>query len=136
MPEQAKKIREYKPQPDPVQEKLKEIELQKLMLENKKLEADIADKYARAKENGIDAEYKSWKAKVEQAKARKLGSEADRMDLDFLKEDEGVRFQEDMEKERLKQEYATMMKEYDRRVNLEAMEIQARNNDTNIGMVR
>lgn len=105
MPEQAKRIREYQPQPDPMQEKLKEIELQKLLLENKKLEADIADKYARAKENGIDAEYKTWKAEVEKAKARKLGSEADKMDLDFLKEDEGVKYQEDMEKEMMKMQH-------------------------------
>jgi len=136
MPDQAEKIRSYQPQPDPVQERLKEIELQKLMLENKKLEADIADKYARAKENGIDAEYKTWKAEVEKAKARKLGSEADRLDLDFLKEDEGVKYQEDMEKERLKQEYALRMKEFERRANLESMLLQARNKDQNIGVLR
>ena len=134
MPEQAEKIRTYQPQPDPMQEKLKEIELQKLLLENKKLEADIADKYARAEENGIDAEYKSWKAEVEKAKARKLGSEADRLDLDFLKEDEGVRHYEDMEKENAKQAHNLQMKEYDRRANLESMMLQARNNDENIGV--
>ena len=136
MPEQAEKIRTYQPQPDPMQEKLKEIELQKLLLENKKLEADIADKYARAEENGIDAEYKTWKAEVEKAKARKLGSEADRLDLDFLKEDEGVRHYEDMEKENAKQAHNLQMKEYDRRANLESMMLQARNNDNNIGVLR
>ena len=98
MPDKANKIRNYQPQPDPMQEKLRELELNKLMLENKLLEADIADKYARAKENQIDAELKTQKVNVEMAKARKLVSEADKLDLDFLKSDEGIGAYEEMQK--------------------------------------
>ena len=87
MPAQAKTIREYQPQPDPMQEKLREIELQRLLLENRKLEAEILDKQARAHENEIDARVKIAKAMKEEASARKIGSEADKLDLSFLKED-------------------------------------------------
>ena len=47
MPEQAKRIREFQPQPDPMQEQMKKIQLENAILENEKLKADIADKYDR-----------------------------------------------------------------------------------------
>jgi len=102
MPEQAKRIREYQPQPDPMQEQLKQLELQRLVLENKKIEADIADKYARAGENEVDRDLKLAKAAVEQAKARKYGSDADMLDLKFLKEDEEIDHRNKMELEETK----------------------------------
>lgn len=113
MPDKAQKIRNYQPQPDPMQEKLRELELNKLMLENKLLEADIADKYARAKENQIDAELKTQKVNVEAAKARKLISEADKLDLSFLKEDEGIQMYEDMQKAEQKHAQAMEAKSMD-----------------------
>ena len=125
MPDQAKKLREFKPQVDPVQEQMKQIELQRLMLENKKLEADIADKLARAGENEVDRMLKLSKAKVEEAKARKLGTDADLGDLKFLKDNEGVDRQESNE-----MEYAKMQHQY----NLAELQINA--GDKNIGMAR
>jgi len=98
MPDKAQKIRSYQPEPDPAQEKMRELEMAKLELENKLLEANIADKYARAKENEIDANLKTQKVNVEAAKARKLVSEADKLDLDFLKADEGIGAYEEMQK--------------------------------------
>ena len=132
MPEEAKKLRERAEQtraqmnqPDPVQEQMKQIELQRLMLENKKLEADIADKLARAGENEVDKLLKMNKAKVEEAKARKLGTDADLGDLKFLKDNEGVDRQESNE-----MEYAKMQHQY----NLAELQINA--GDKNIGMAR
>lgn len=87
MPELEKNIKEYKPQPDPAQEQAKQLEMQKLTLENQKLQAEIEDLMARAGENQIDAQLKINKAKVEAAKARKLESDADLGDIKFLKED-------------------------------------------------
>lgn len=98
MPEQAKRIRKYQPQPDPVEQQLRKIELQRLMLENKKLEADIQDKMARAAENTVDRDYKAWKAEVEKAKVRKLNTESDLKDMEFLKENHDVKHAQDMEK--------------------------------------
>lgn len=135
MPEQAKRIREYQPQPDPVQEQLKQLELQRLMLENKKLEADIADKMARANENTIDAELKKNKAAVEAAKARKLSSEADFTDLKFIKEDEGFSHLERMEMEDVKHSQRMQQEEARRKANLEQMFIQQQAGDNNIGVM-
>jgi hypothetical protein len=135
MPDQAKRIREYQPQPDPVQEQLKQLELQKLMLENKKLEADIADKMARANENTIDAELKKNKAAVEAAKARKLTSEADMTDLKFIKEDEGFSHLEKVELEDLKHAQRMQQEEAKRQANLEQMAVQRMAGDNNIGVM-
>lgn len=110
-PELEKEIREFVPQPDPSAQLEKQIELQRLMLENKKLEADIADKLARAGENKIDAQLKYNKALVEAAKARKLESDADLGDLKFLKEDnEYDRLVENEKKERDYQHQIDMMR--------------------------
>jgi hypothetical protein len=124
MPDQAKRLREFQPEPDPVQEQLKQLELQKLQLENAKLESEIADNYARAGENEIDAELKRNKAAVEAAKARKLGSEADMTDLRFLKEDEGIAHREKLEVE-----------DFKRKVNMDQLAFQAMAGDDNLGVV-
>lgn len=105
MPEEAKRIRDYKPEPDPLQVQLQQLELQKLQMEIEKLKADVADKYARADENRIDAELKQNKAAVEAAKARKLGSEADRIDQDFIMKDEGYDEQIASEREQMSREH-------------------------------
>ena len=89
MPELEKALREYKPQPDPVQEQIKQLELQKLQLGNNKLMAEIQDLSARAGENEVDMKLKEYKAQVEAAKARALHSKADLDDLAMLMKDEG-----------------------------------------------
>ena len=89
MPELEKSLREYKPQPDPVQEQIKQLEVQKLQLENSKLMAEIQDLSARAGENEVDMKLKEYKAQVEAAKARALHSKADLDDLAMLMKDEG-----------------------------------------------
>lgn len=132
MPDQAKRIREYQPQPDPMQEQLQQIELQRLMLENKKLEAEIMDKMARAGENEVDRQLKLNKARVEEMKARKLGSEADKLDLDFLMKDEGVDSQEALDKEYRDREE----KERDRQHQLSLALLQKNAGDKNIGIGR
>ena len=88
MPELEKQIRAHQPQKDPAEEQAKQLEMAKLQLELELMKADIADKNARAGENVIDAEVKKAKMQVEMAKARKLGSEADGLDLDFLVKNE------------------------------------------------
>lgn len=98
MPELEKRIREFKPQQDPMQEQIRQLELQKLQLENEKLKADIADKYARAGENEIDKLVKQQKAELEKAKTRKLHSDSDLQDLKFLREDSGIDHKREMEK--------------------------------------
>ena len=90
MPTLEKAIRDYKVQPDPEQEQLKQLELQRLQLEVQKLASEIKRNEARASEDNVDMLLKQQKAAVEAAKARKLASESDQLDLDFLMKNEGV----------------------------------------------
>ena len=135
MPDQAKRIRDYQAPQDPVQEQLKKLELERLMLENERLKADIADKTARAQENTIDAELKRNKAAVEAAKARKLTSEADMTDLKFIKEDEGFSHLEKVEIEDLKHAQKMEAEMAKHRANLEQMMAQRLAGDKNIGVM-
>lgn len=125
MPALEKQIREYQPQPDPAAEQAKQMELMKLQMEIEKMRADIADKYARAGENQIDAELKKNKAAVEAAKARKLHSDADRVDLDFIEKDNGYR-----------EQYESLEKDKDRQHQLLMAQIQKAAGDQNIGLPR
>jgi hypothetical protein len=125
MPTEAKKIREFQPQTDPVQEQLKQLELQRIMLENQKLQSEIERNMARAGEDQVDIVLKQNKAAVEAAKARKLGSEADMTDLKFIKEDEGYSHRERLEIEAMKMRHQK-----------ELMELQSSMGDTNIGIAR
>ena len=136
MPALEKQLREFKPQQDPLAEKAKQLELQNLQLENAKLQAEIGNLNARAGENEVDKELKSWKAKVEEAKARKLESEADLSDLEMIRKDHGFQHLENMERERLKLDYQAKIKELDRQANLEAMLFQANLGDSDIGVLR
>jgi len=122
-PEAARKLEEYQPQPDPQQEQMRAMEIENLRLMNEKIKADIADKYARAGENQVDRELKLRKASVEEAKARKLNSDADRTDLDFLRTDEGIAHREEMEK-----------REFDRIKTLDLAAFQVLHGDKNIGV--
>ncbi|MGD8305071.1 MAG: hypothetical protein PVF17_00320 [Ignavibacteria bacterium] len=125
MPALEKQIKEYEPQPDPAAEQAKQLEFMKLQMEIEKMRADIADKYARAGENQIDAELKKNKAAVEAAKARKLHSDADKVDLDFIEKDNGYR-----------EQYESLEKDKDRQHQLLMAQIQKEAGDQNIGLPR
>ena len=90
MPELEKKIKEFTQEPDPAAQQMQQAEMERLMLENAKLQSEIERNKARAGEDEIDRVLKLQKAEVEAAKARKLVSEADSIDLDFLMKDQGV----------------------------------------------
>lgn len=135
MPDQAKRIREYQTQPDPMQEKMKQLEIQRYELENQLLQARIADRHSDAEENKADVELKRSKAAVEAAKARKLMSEADFTDLRFMKEDEGYAHLERVELEDIKHAQRLEAEAAKHRANLEQMYAQHIAGDRNIGVV-
>lgn len=79
MPEFAHRIRTYKPEPDPFQEMIKQLELKKMNLEIKKLDSEIA---------------------LNQAKAAEAGQKADKTNLDVVEQETGtthVRRMEEMQ---------------------------------------
>jgi len=90
MPDLSKSIKEYQPQPDPMAQKTKELEIAKL-------ESEIMERNSRAMENQVDMELKEAKAENERAKARSTHSMADQTDLDFLNDKDGVNRQREIE---------------------------------------
>lgn len=91
MPDLAKKIEEYQPQPDPYIEEMRQLEKEKLI-------SEIEERRSRARENGVDIQVKSAKAQLDQAKAGNLQADTDLKDLDFTRTAEGSKFREEMQK--------------------------------------
>lgn len=145
MPTQAKKIREHQPQPDPMEQEQQQLTLEKLKLDLEETKASIADKLARAGENDVDRLLKIQKAKVEEAKARNLNSKSDKDDLDFIVQDEGIKHQQDLDKENqrlvaksdelnIKHQQDMEKKEFDRQANLHQLAVQKAAGDKNLGI--
>lgn len=123
LPTLEKQILEFKQEPDPVQQKMQELQLAKLEAEIQRLKADAMNKIASSQENEADREEKMAQAMLKRAQARKAESEADMVDITYVKNDAGIPHQERLELEKLKHE-----------ANIEQMLIQVANNDTNIGV--
>jgi hypothetical protein len=104
MPELAKNIREYQPQPDPIDEQMKMLELQKLQAEVMKLQSE-------AGENKANAMLDVAKAQTEQMKSRHLGAQADMLDLNFLEEEKGINHVRDLQKQGAQANANAAMKE-------------------------
>lgn len=78
MPALAEEIRNYKPQPDPIAEEMRALELEKLRIEVEKLRAE---------------------AELKAAQADKTKSEADLLDLEYVEEETGTKHARDLEKQ-------------------------------------
>ena len=92
MPELAYKIKEYQPQPDPIEEKRRELELGKLQVE-------IEERKSRAIENESDKALKDAKTQSELAKTRATHAKADLDDQKFVRTQDGSEYAEEMAKE-------------------------------------
>lgn len=88
-PELENGILDFKQEPDPMMAQMKQIELEKAQLENDKIRAEIERDKARAIEDRVDAEVKLARAEADKARARKLNSDADIADLNYLDKDHG-----------------------------------------------
>ena len=108
MPDLADKVLSYKPEPDPIQEQMAQLQLERLQLENQKLKAEIEERNSRAIENQVDVELKQAKTQNELAKAGKISSEKDLADLEFLRKDQGADLRDKLQE-----------KEFDRAMELE-----------------
>lgn len=92
LPDLSKMIANYQPQPDP-------LEQQKAQLEIELLKAQIANEKAKANENAVDVQLKAAKTQSELAKAGKLSSEKDRVDLDYVEQATGLNQDRELEKQ-------------------------------------
>lgn len=91
MPDLAKKLEEYQPEPDPVAMKMQELQVALL-------EAQVANERAKGRENEVDVYLKTAKAQTEAAKAKALSSDADLKDLSFLEKESGIEHAKALEK--------------------------------------
>ncbi len=97
MPELAKKIEEYRPEPDPFTLKKQELELallqaqirKEISLEVKHLSTADLDK-TRGYKEGTQGNLNAAKTQTESAKTRNLNSLSDNQDLDFVEKESGV----------------------------------------------
>ena len=92
LPDLAKQIEEFQPQPDPIAQ-------EKAMLEVELLKAQITNEYSKARENEEDINLKSARAANELAKAGKTASEKDKLDLDFVEQASGLQQERELEKQ-------------------------------------
>lgn len=97
--EMAEEIRLYQPEPDPMEEQKKVIELEILMAQKEFL-------LAKAERERAQAQIVPYKADVESAKARKTNSEADLKDRQYIDETTGESFNRELQK----QEHATQQR--------------------------
>lgn len=95
MPDLAKRLEEYQPQPDPVAQKIQELQIAKL-------EAEVVNERAKGMENMVDVALKKAKTQSELAKAALSNEEADLKSLDFLERESGADLQKDLAKNRQK----------------------------------
>ena len=92
MPELAHQLDNFKPEPDPFEEQMKQLELQKV-------QAEIAEIAARTQEHYANAQLDGAKAEETMSKARLMGSQKDKSDLDFLEQESGVTQERELQKQ-------------------------------------
>ncbi len=126
MPDQAKKIRDYQPQPDPAEEQMKQLQLENMMLENAKLKSEVQRNQSIAAENDIDRQVKLARASRDEAQARAIHSKADIDDLRFLQEESGETEAAEIRKEIAKLEAKLREKDADHQRRLQEFDVKHR----------
>ena len=107
MPDLAKMIEEFKPQPDPYIEQMKQLEL-------KMKEVEIMERESRAMENQVDMRLKAANAALAEAKVGMMNSDTDLKDLDFTRRADGTEFNERMQEKGFDRDTSDRQKAYDR----------------------
>lgn len=112
MPDLAKRIEEYQPQPDPLLQEKAQLELELLR-------AQISNEVAKGRENEVDVGLKTAKTATEEAKARSMHSASDKTDLDFVEQESGVARAHEERLGETKHAQNMESKEHDRLTNLD-----------------
>lgn len=84
MPDLAKKIETYEPEPDPMQQRMQELQLALL-------EAQLENERAQATDRQAAAQLKMAQAGTAEAKAENLRADTDIKSLDFVEQESGVK---------------------------------------------
>lgn len=85
MPDLAKRIQEFEPQPDPIEDQKRQLEIQLL-------QAQIQNEYAQIQERQANA-------MLDSAKATNIDSDTDLKNLDFVEQESGVKQERELQKQ-------------------------------------
>lgn len=85
MPDLAKQIEDFEPQPDPLEQRLKQLEIEKLIAEINALGGKTQEHLANAE--------------LDLAKAKNLDSDTDLKNLDFVEQESGVKQERELQKQ-------------------------------------
>lgn len=102
MPELAKKIEMFQPQPDPVQQQLQQLQIALL-------QAQIATEQAKAASLGATAVLHTAKAGTEQVKAEHVKSDTDLKNLEYVEQESGVHQARELEKTSVQHQSAAQL---------------------------
>lgn len=91
MPDLAKRIETFEPQPDPYQEQMKQLEMMKI-------QAEIAKLQAETQRAGAVSQLDQAKVGTEIAKAENLQAQTDMAQLDFVEQESGVKQERELQK--------------------------------------
>jgi hypothetical protein len=109
MPDLAKKIETYKPQPDPFEQMLKELEIEKMR-------ADIMERQAVAQERMAQAQLNMAKAGTEGVKQGNIQSATDLTNLDLIEQESGVKQERELQKSSAQAEANMKLKLFEKQV--------------------
>lgn len=84
MPDLAQRISKYEPKPNPVAQKMQELEIAKI-------EAEIADIQAKTQKTLVDAGLSEAKTGTEMVKQGQIKADTDLTNLDFVEQESGVK---------------------------------------------
>ena len=120
MPDLAKKIEAFEPQPDPAQQRMQELQIQLL-------EAQLENERAQAMDRQAAAQLKMSQAGAADAKASNLNADTDMKNLDFVEQESGVK------QERQKELHGEQARS---QANLKLMDRQFQREDNQIDLVK
>ena len=92
VPDLAKAIEEYQPQPDPIVQENQQ-------LQNEMLKAQISNEQAKGEENAMDVQLKQAKTQTELARAKATNAQADKTNLDYVEQASGLNHERELEKQ-------------------------------------
>lgn len=84
MPELAHSIEKYEPQPDPAQQQMQQMEMEKVLAEIEEIRSKTTENYANAN--------------LDNAKAEQTASDTDLKNLDYVEQESGVKQERDVQK--------------------------------------
>lgn len=97
MPNLAKRIEEYQPQPDPMQQQLAMLEIQIKQLE-------LAELQSKVHKTQADTQLSQAKTQETLARSGNIQSDTDQKDLDFIEQHSGVKHERDMQQDKAQSE--------------------------------